>query len=349
MVAMITLVLWAGISITLLTLRPEALAEKESRLEATITDYRTASQQMEQTLRVVADVTRDVESVRAQVMSLVENTSSVTPASAAPQVQPQPEPPVDNDERSEAQPPTTPPLLAGDTAVREQIHRLEESLQRLRLAHVDAIRQTTDTTQSRIREAERHLARLGLDAGRLGMRRNPGQGGPFIPAPLNRSDDVGIGALVERVQQWNGMKAAMRRLPLSEPIHGDYDFNSGFGTRSDPLNLRTGIHEGIDLGAPTGTPIYATGDGVVTLAQSWDRYGLAVEIDHGQGIVTRYAHMSRLKVRVGQRVNRSTVIGLVGTTGRSTGPHLHYEVRVENIPRDPLKFISVGRDAGKIR
>ena len=129
----------------------------------------------------------------------------------------------------------------------------------------------------------------------------------------------------------------------------DYEINSPFGARSDPLNRRAAIHEGVDLGAPFGSPVYATGEGVVEFAGPWDRYGLTIEINHGGGVVTRYAHLSRIKVKEGQKVTRATVIGMLGTSGRSTGPHLHSEVRLSDTPKDPLKFIAAGEDAPQIR
>ena len=234
--------------------------------------------------------------------------------------------------------------------MRDKVRALEESLDRLRLAYTRAAQQTAEAAGSRISQTEQQISKLGIDTGRLvAVKRSPGQGGPFIPATSAAGDDFAMGALIERMQHWNGMMEAMQRLPLAVPIRGDYDLNSGFGTRADPLNHRSAIHEGLDFGAPAGTPVHATGEGVVTYADSWERYGNTVEIDHGNGITTRYAHMSKINVTEGQKVGRSTVIGLVGNTGRSTGSHLHYEVRVADVAKDPVKFISVGRDAPKTR
>jgi murein DD-endopeptidase MepM/ murein hydrolase activator NlpD len=105
----------------------------------------------------------------------------------------------------------------------------------------------------------------------------------------------------------------------------------------------TGIHEGLDLGAPIGTPVEATGDGQVVWAGWRDRYGNLVEIDHGNGVHTRYGHLSKVMVSVGARINRGAVIGLVGETGRTTGPHLHYEVRMGDQATNPMKFIAAGQ------
>ena len=113
--------------------------------------------------------------------------------------------------------------------------------------------------------------------------------------------------------------------------------------RNDPINDLTGIHEGVDLQAPLKTPIFSTAPGKVVFAGWKDRYGRLVEIDHGMSVVSRYAHLQKISVKQGQTVEPGTVVGLLGNSGRSTGPHLHYEVVVSGKPRDPLKFINAGR------
>lgn len=118
---------------------------------------------------------------------------------------------------------------------------------------------------------------------------------------------------------------------------------SGFGMRGHPLLGRQRAHLGIDLAAPTGSPIVATSDGVVTTADWRGGYGLFVALDHGRGIETRYGHMSRLGVAPGQRVSKGQILGFVGSTGLSTGPHLHYEMRVNGRPIDPLPSVAPKR------
>jgi len=115
--------------------------------------------------------------------------------------------------------------------------------------------------------------------------------------------------------------------------------SSGFGYRRDPFTGRAKLHKGMDFGANRGTPVYAPADGVVSFAGREGGYGKIVSIDHGYGIVTRYAHNSRLLVKTGQRVKRWDKISEVGSTGRSSGPHLHYEVRLNGVPVDPEKYI----------
>lgn len=342
--------LWAGVATTILVTQPDRLAARERQLEDMIASTRSTQQRMASTEKLVGDLAQQVEVVHGNLLTLAESSDVLAK-----------DPPGAKlarggaKARLTAEPASYEPVAAGedDQGMRAQVRRLEESLDRLRTSYTRAAQQTADAAASRITQTEQQISRLGIDTGRLIKRQvNPGlggQGGPFIPAHPGEDDRFAMDALIERMQHWNGVKAAMQRLPLAVPIHGEFELNSGFGTRSDPLNHRTAIHEGLDFGAPSGTPVYATGEGVVVLAESWDRYGNTVEIDHGNGITTRYAHMSKIKVKEGQRVTRSTVVGLVGNTGRSTGSHLHYEVRVADVAKDPIKFISVGRDVPKNR
>lgn len=127
-------------------------------------------------------------------------------------------------------------------------------------------------------------------------------------------------------------------VPSRMPLDGAR-LTSDFGMRTHPVLGGRRKHKGIDLAAPTGTPVYATADGIVDRAEWFSSYGLYVEIGHGAELETRYAHMSRLAVAEGQRVNKGDVIGYVGSTGRSTGPHLHYEVRIAGIAVNPIPYM----------
>lgn len=127
-------------------------------------------------------------------------------------------------------------------------------------------------------------------------------------------------------------------VPSLTPVNGAR-MSSNFGMRSHPVSGGRRMHKGIDLAAPTGTPVYASADGIVGLAR-WGRgYGLYIKIDHGAELETRYAHLSRLAVAAGDRVEKGEVIGYVGSTGRSTGPHLHYEVRVDGVAVNPIHYM----------
>ena len=127
-------------------------------------------------------------------------------------------------------------------------------------------------------------------------------------------------------------------VPSSKPVMAA-TYTSGYGVRSDPFRGSAAMHAGIDLAAPTGTMIYATADGVVDRAEWSGGYGNMVEIDHGKGLQTRFGHLSRILVKAGERVTRGMPIALMGSTGRSTGSHLHYEVRIDGRAVNPVPFL----------
>ncbi len=127
-------------------------------------------------------------------------------------------------------------------------------------------------------------------------------------------------------------------VPSLMPLAGAR-MSSSYGMRNHPVLRKRKRHNGVDLAAPTGTPIYATADGIVGRADRFSSYGLYVSIDHGAELETRYAHMSRLAVSAGERVRKGDVIGYVGSTGRSTGPHLHYEVRIDGVAVNPIPYM----------
>ena len=128
-------------------------------------------------------------------------------------------------------------------------------------------------------------------------------------------------------------------IPSVQPVD-KLHFTSNFGIRSDPFVGSARMHSGVDIPGATGTPIYATADGMVAHADRRGAYGKLVELDHGKGITTRYGHLSQILVPAGSRVVRGQMIGLMGSTGRSTGPHLHYEVRIDNHAVNPVPFLT---------
>lgn len=128
-------------------------------------------------------------------------------------------------------------------------------------------------------------------------------------------------------------------IPIGRPVD-DLALTSNFGARRDPFNGRTRMHKGIDIPGPVGTPIYATADGIISRAQWVNGYGNLIEISHGNDTETRYGHLSKLLVEPNTRVHRGQLIGLMGSTGRSTGSHLHYEIRVAGAAINPLPFVT---------
>lgn len=143
-----------------------------------------------------------------------------------------------------------------------------------------------------------------------------------------------------------GFRLQAKMLPTVQPVNVSYNA-SGFGWRLDPFNGTSAFHEGIDFSAPTGTPIVAAAGGVIVSAEYHPQFGNMLEIDHGGDIQTRYAHASKIYVKVGDIVKRGQHIADIGSTGRSTGAHLHFEVRVKDVPQNPHKFLSAGATAGQ--
>ena len=190
-----------------------------------------------------------------------------------------------------------------------------------------------------IGEFERVLASAGVNVARLFSRFgvSRAEGGPFIPPTKANQPDSSILADITA-----GIRGLAKTLPLSTPLE-HYQVGSRFGPRRDPFNGRPAVHTGLDFDAAYMTPVYATAPGIVTYAGYRGAYGKVVEIDHGNGIATLYGHMHRYTVSVGQRVEAHTQIGLLGSTGRASGPHVHYEVIVNGQPQNPEKFIELAR------
>lgn len=205
--------------------------------------------------------------------------------------------------------------------------------------------------EERLSTLEDLLARSGLDVEALIERAaatdadglTTGQGGPLVPAlgpdaPRAPAAGAELADGIERLQRVRRLIAAA---PLAAPME-TYRLNSGFGYRRDPFTRKGAVHEGQDFGGPRDAAVLATAPGTVVEAGRAGAYGITVAIDHGMGIRTRYAHLRKALVRAGQRVDARQRIAVMGSTGRSTGPHLHYEVRVDDRPLDPLNFLAAG-------
>lgn len=188
------------------------------------------------------------------------------------------------------------------------------------------------------------LSKLGR---RVPKARAENVGGPYVPARAGDDRLADFGADVEDLANQLSRYATARKivagLPLSAPI-ANAPITSGFGTRTDPFLGRPAMHTGIDFRAQRGAPARAVSAGTVVAAEWNGGYGNMVDIDLGNGIVTRYGHLSSIEVKVGDRVKAGSRIGKVGSTGRSTGPHLHYEIRISGEPIDPMRFLNAGRE-----
>ena len=200
-------------------------------------------------------------------------------------------------------------------------------------------------TAGALGDVEALLSTTGLDVESMLERlmgTPKGEGGPYIA--LNGGKVPPMKDLGQREEL---LRKLLRTLPLAAPL-AHYQVESPFGPRVDPLNHREGFHPGIDLASDFRSPVYSTAPGVVTFAGVHTGYGKYVEIDHGMGIMTHYAHLHRITVAIGQHVAAHQEVGELGSTGRSTGPHLHYEVVVDGEPVDPAKFLEVGKSVVQV-
>jgi murein DD-endopeptidase MepM/ murein hydrolase activator NlpD len=203
---------------------------------------------------------------------------------------------------------------------------------------------------SRIDDLQTVLRRVGVDPNGLEQAAG-GIGGPDIPIQSVRIDGIAdqaftqayVGAIAHS-KELETLFAALHHVPLTTPVHGaEFERTSGFGARIDPFTRRLSFHPGLDFAGPWGATVASTAPGVVDWAGMRGGYGNMVEIDHGYGFKTRYGHLSSILVQVGTRVQKGSPIGKLGSTGRSTGPHVHYEVVLDDVQRNPSSFIEAGR------
>jgi murein DD-endopeptidase MepM/ murein hydrolase activator NlpD len=232
----------------------------------------------------------------------------------------------------------------------EALVRADEMAYELRLLqdqNDQIFNQLEDAMAISVEPLDKMFRAAGLNTDRLldTVRRGySGQGGPLMPAMLSTRgktlspDAERANRILGRLDELNLYRLAAEKAPFALPVKSGFRFTSGFGTRWGRL------HAGTDFAAPHGTPIYATADGVVSHAGWLSGYGRLVKIEHAFGIETRYAHMSRIRVQPGQRVSRGDRIGDMGNTGRSTGTHLHYEVRVDGKAVNPMIYIKAARN-----
>jgi len=194
------------------------------------------------------------------------------------------------------------------------------------------------------------LADTGLSLSRLtaqpGSDKTPPQGGPFVPIQLGPDSSPfarEFSQVQEAVLATDRLRRILPHVPLRKPLPGAPEVTSGFGVRIDPFLGRPAMHTGIDLRDEFGAPVRATAAGHVVTAEWTGGYGNMVEVDHGNGLTTRYGHLSSIAVHEGQSLDPGTILGRIGSSGRATGPHLHYEVRIDEEAVDPLRFLRAGQ------
>lgn len=233
-------------------------------------------------------------------------------------------------------------------------------------SHLDAYAKQIGELQARIMRLDAQNQRLAKLAGEKPQQAPqpeqsahelaPNRGGPLVhEKPMSEAElKAAIESLMQTVDARDEYQSVIEAkilqqsvlkdmLPNSSPVRAGYN-SSSYGWRIDPFNGHKAFHEGLDFPADSGTPILAAADGIVTAAEQTPDYGNIVKIHHGSGLETRYAHASKILVRVGDRVTKGQQVALVGNTGRSTGPHLHYEIRLNGNALDPRQYLN--RNAG---
>lgn len=225
---------------------------------------------------------------------------------------------------------TMAPLAHHGDNILDTVERSLQQAEKSQIAEIKVLKERADAK----------LAKLAAILKKRGVKipKDTAIGGPLIELKTGGDLLDSMSALDTSLDRLTHLRSVAKRLPHGSPTPGK-KISSRYGTRRDPFTGRAAVHGGIDYKARRGTPVLATATGKVVKAGRHGGYGKLVEIDHGNGITTRYAHLSRIKVKIGQRVKKGGVVGKVGSTGRSTGPHLHYEVRRSGRTMNPIHFV----------
>ncbi|MDB5521755.1 MAG: hypothetical protein JWQ82_1352 [Tardiphaga sp.] len=342
----------------------DRIAELRAKVDRTTSRQMLDQEQFDQKLDQVIRRQTTLES-RATALSAIPDvavTGSIRPTgrNAADTGAPKPSPindtvifvaPPDREARLESRTPVVAAPAPAKFAkvqggVENAITRLQASLDQIESRQIAALAGVEETMESRMRRMRGVISDLGLNMAQLEAATPRGNmGGPFVPVKLDGNAGP-FERQLYRIQisraQVDKLNRTLALVPYRKPVVGEVEFTSGFGVRSDPFLGRPAMHTGLDFRAPTGDPIRATAIGKVVSAAYQGGYGRMVEIDHGNGLSTRYGHMSEIHVKVGDSIKIGQVIGAVGSTGRSTGPHLHYETRIDGEAVDPQKFLRAG-------
>jgi murein DD-endopeptidase MepM/ murein hydrolase activator NlpD len=345
----------------------DRIAELRARVDRTTSRQLLDQEQFDQKLDQIMRRQTALESRATALGTIPDVTGSIRPPArspAAPDVTgstttPKPSPisdtvifvaPPDREARLESRAPIprAPPAnqFAKIQGFDNVLIRLQTSLDQVESRQMAALNSYEDGMESRVRRMRGVISDLGLDMTQLeaATPRAP-MGGPFVPVKLS-ADAPAFDRQLYRINvtraQMDRLNRTLALVPYRKPVIGEVEFTSGFGVRSDPFLGRPAMHTGLDFRAQTGDPVRATANGKVVSSGWSGGYGRMVEIDHGNGLSTRYGHLSEINVKLGDIVKIGQVIGEVGSTGRSTGPHLHYETRIDGEAVDPQKFLRAG-------
>ncbi|QDZ07956.1 M23 family metallopeptidase [Sphingomonas panacisoli] len=301
-----------AIALTGLTEKPLSPEAKVASMEAAVADMQTKIQQ----IKYVADVrAKRVEARQAMLAAALNNQGNVQPIAYE-------------------------PIDAKAAAVAADV---VEPLARVERSQVNLAIKARVATEKRYIAAVARAKAIGIDPARF-QPKPVAMGGPLIAADsaeaaADLAADAQFRALFQTWKKLDTLEDGLISIPSVQPVT-DMKFTSNFGIRSDPFRGTAAFHPGVDIPCATGTAVYATADGVVDKAERSGGYGNMVEIDHGRGIQTRFGHLSKILVTAGQKVKRGQLIALSGSTGRSTGPHLHYEVRIDGRAVNPMPFLT---------
>ncbi|MBK9082115.1 MAG: M23 family metallopeptidase [Rhizobiales bacterium] len=236
---------------------------------------------------------------------------------------------------------------SGDLPIPQRLGHIAQSLDQLEVTQIRELSSVESKARATAEKLRRALADAGLSADKIAAPASArGVGGPFVPLKVDPNGSLferEVSRLQSSLIAVDRLKRVMPFVPLRTPTTPDAEQTSGFGARVDPFLGRAAMHSGVDFRGDVGSPIRATAGGTVVTAGWSGGYGNMVEIEHANGITTRYAHMSAINVSEGQTVEAGAVVGKLGSTGRSTGPHLHYEVRIDGDAVDPARFLRAGR------
>ena len=299
------------------------LSEQQAKVQSAeerVANYRSS----------IDDVTKDLERRQTMLESLNEQYLEPTPAGDVKAIESQ-------EDKTVKKISLVVPEAAGLAQIEARQIRFAEKL--------------TKVAEVRTRKAEAAIRQFGLSPENLARQTEDAQGGPFIPFFGSTQKDVRdprFTRLADSLDRMNAMERALAAIPTSMPA-AVMLMSSGFGYRHDPFTGAGAMHSGLDFKGSIGTPILAAAEGKVTFAAVHSGYGNCVEITHANGLVTRYAHLSGFNVTLGQQVKRGVQIARMGSTGRSTGSHLHFEVRLNGQAINPRKFLEANPDVLEVQ
>lgn len=313
------------------------LAGQNSKLQIDLSSLKTARKERAETESARVEMSERLGDVETQMQSLAQRNFSLKDDMAT----------IETDLQDALTERNT--ALMESTQMRRDIKVLENKLVNLEEQENSTVERLTDQTEVFVANMELLIDTAGLDVNDLMAGDDElvaGQGGPFIAL---QGDGRPAGRLKAKLQNLenrlaysDSLQTVIKKMPFATPLHGYY-VTSKFGKRRDPMNRKWSMHYGLDFGSSPRAKIYVTAPGKVVFAGWKGSFGKMIEIDHGAGIKTRYGHLSKIVVKKGQTVNFGDKIGVIGSTGRSTGKHLHYEILFRDKGLDPMKFIKAGR------